>query len=282
MTQKRKKEFSLDEVVEKIKSVKIQGAENIARAGVMAYAKEPSRAGLRKLLRSRPTEPLLQNLLRAMKKSSDKKKAAQILLRKVDCEHKKMVRFGARLIKKDMNVYTHCHSSSVIDILRYAKKVQRKKFVVYTTEVEPLLQGRMSARDLSKGGIKVVVAPDLAAEQILRSCDILLFGADAFTKKYLANKIGTSALVFLAKKYKIPSYSCTISLKFTKKIKLEMRKPSELWHVHNKNIKIENPAFDKIKINEIDGIVSEFGVLAPRDFVRLARKNLKKLSSILP
>ncbi|MCR4284908.1 MAG: hypothetical protein NUV97_02590 [archaeon] len=272
-----KESFSFERIIRDIKSVKIQGAENIARAGIKAYALQPDKKSIKKILSARPTEPLLQNAIYLLRKSKNKEKVARKFLNELKKAHETIVIKGAALIKNNMNIYVHCHSSSVIDILKYAKKKRKKNFVVYTTEVEPLLQGRMTAKDLSKAGIKVFLSPDLNAEAALVKCDLFLFGADAFTRKYIVNKIGTSNLVDLAKFHKIPRYSCGVSLKFTKKVKLEMRPSREVWNQYNKNIEIINPSFDKTKIKLLSGIISELGILSPKQFVKEAKENLKQI-----
>ena len=270
-----KREKNLDKILSDIVSVKIQGAENIARAGIRAFLLEPTRRSAKEILKTRATEPLMQNAIKVLLKSERPSLTAKKFLRDLKKSHEKIARCGARLIKNDMNVYTHCHSSTVIDILKYARKKQKKKFVVYTTEVEPLLQGRASAKDLAKANIKVIIAPDLAAEQSLEKCDIFLFGADAFTKTNLANKIGTSTLVQLAKFHKIPRYSCGVSLKFTKKIRIEKRSSREVWDEREEKIEVINPAFDKTKLEMLSGVVSEFGVLSSKRFVRKANEKLQ-------
>ncbi|RMD45517.1 hypothetical protein D6829_02225 [Candidatus Pacearchaeota archaeon] len=269
-----------EKIISDIKSVKIQGAENVAKAGIIAYSISPKKKSLKKILSTRPTEPLMQNMLNLMKKSKDEGLAAKKLIGLIEKDHKRLARIGARLIKNDMNIYTHCHSSSVIDILTYAKKTRKKKFVVYTTEVEPLLQGRKTARDLSKLGIKVVVAPDLAAENLLKRCDIFLFGADAVTKKFLVNKIGTRTLCKIAEENKIPRYSCSLLLKFTKKVKIEKRPENEVWNIRSKNIEIENFAFDKTPLKLISGIVCEEGIFLPKEFLKRAKKKLREISFV--
>ncbi|MCK5321097.1 hypothetical protein KAJ38_00805 [Candidatus Pacearchaeota archaeon] len=270
-----KKGRNIEKILSDIVSVKIQGAENIAKAGIKAFLLEPTKKSAKEILKTRPTEPLMQNAIKILLKSKRPSLTAKKFLKDLKKSHEKIAKYGAKLIKNDMNVYTHCHSSTVIDILKYAKKKQKKKFVVYTTEVEPLLQGRASAKDLAKANIKIIVAPDLAAEQSLEKCDIFLFGADAFTKTKLANKIGTNMLVQLAKFHKIPRYSCGVSLKFGKKIEIEKRSSREVWDDRDEKIDVINPAFDKTKLKLLSGIVSEFGVLSPKQFVRKAK--LKKI-----
>ena len=171
-----------DKILADIKSVKVQGAENVAKAGIKAFLLSPTKSSAKKILATRPTEPLMQNAIKLLLKSKNPKKTAEKFLSNLKKSHDTISKKGAMLIKNNMNIFTHCHSSTVIDILKYAKRKRKKKFVVYTTEVEPLLQGRETARDLAKAKIKVIISPDLAAEQSIKKCDLLLFGADAFTK----------------------------------------------------------------------------------------------------
>ena len=267
-----------NKILEDIKSVKIQGAENVAKAGIKAFLIDPTKSSAKKILATRPTEPLMQNAIKLLLKAKRPETAEKKFLKDLKKAHETTVRKGAMLIKNDMNIYTHCHSSTVIDILKYANKKRKKNFVVYTSEVEPLLQGRMTANDLAKAKIKVIVSPDLAAEQSLRKCDLFLFGVDAFTQNIVANKIGTNTLTRLAKIHNIPRYACGISTKFTKKIQLEKRPAQEVWDRRHEKIEVINPAFDKTKMQDISGIVSEFGILAPKQFVRKAEEKIKQLS----
>lgn len=266
---------NFNKILSDIKSVQVQGAENVAKAGIKAFLLSQNKKSAKKILAIRPTEPLLQNAIKKLLISTNPEKSAKTFLLNLKKSHEIAVKKGAMLIKNDMNIYTHCHSSTVIDILKYAKKKQKKHFVVYTTEVEPLLQGRQTAEDLAKSKIKVIIAPDLAAEHSLKRCDLFLFGADAFTKSIVVNKIGTNTLVKLAKLHKIPRYSCGVSLKFTNKIKIEKRPPKEVWGIQNNKIKIINPAFDKTKIKELSGIISEFGISTPTQFIKKAQEKLK-------
>jgi ribose 1,5-bisphosphate isomerase len=273
-----------NKIIQDIRTVKIQGATNVAKAGIRAFLIKPTKIAAKHILKARPTEPLLQNaisyLLKA-KSTTDRKKRAAKFLRQIKDSQDIIAKKGANLIKTNTNIYTHCHSSTVINILKYAKRKRKKKFIVYTTEVEPLLQGRMTARDLAKAGIKTIVFPDMAAEQAMKKCDLFLFGADAFTKRGLANKIGTSTLCKLAKHFHIPAFSCSTSLKLIKrpnKLKLESRPSREVWQDNNKKIDVINPAFDFVKKDLVKGVISELGILTFRQFVKQSKKNLKKFS----
>ncbi len=265
MRKEDKKKY--DTILKKIKSIKIQGAENVAKAGIQAYLLDQTIESKEKILNLRSTEPLLQNSLKIIEESTAKKTTAKKTLELIKQAHKTIPKKALRIIKDDMKIYTHCHSSTVIDILKYAKK-QKKHFTIYTTEVEPLQQGRMTAKDMAKVGVTVIIGPDLAAEELLKQCDLLLFGADAYTKTAVYNKIGTKTLCEIAKNYKIPRYSCGISLKLTKKVKIEQRKGKEVWNQRNKRIKPIYPAFDKTPYKLLTGIISEKGIQKPKDFIK--------------
>lgn len=263
----------LEKILKDIKSVKIQGANDISLAGVKAFLLEPTKTNAKRIIETRPTEPLLKNAIRILLKSKDPEEGAIQFIRYMKKAEKLTSLAGADLIKSGMNIFTHCHSTTVMEILRKAKS-EGKKFVVYNLEVAPLYQGRKTANELAKQGIKVIHFPDLSADQAIKNCDLFLFGADAFLKNGVVNKNGTSILAQIAKTYKIPSYACGFSLKYTPKVKIEIRPGKEVWDEKEKNIIVFNPAFEIVDKKLISGVVSEYGVLAYPKFIKIAKKNI--------
>lgn len=262
----------IQKIIKDIKDVKIQGANAIALNGIKAATLTDDKKILSQIAHARPTEPLLQNSIEIISNSKIPHSKAEQLIKYIKDSRKKIAEEGSKLIKNDMNVFSHCHSSTVIDIIKYAKHVRKLDFTVYTLEVEPLLQGRKTARELAKEGIKVVIFPDLAAETAIRGCDLFLFGVDAFTKEGVVNKIGTNLLSKLAKEYQTPNYSCGVSLKFAKSVKMEYRSGKEVWDERNKNIQPVNPAFDFTPKKNLKGVISELGVLDFSSFSKQAKK----------
>ena len=65
----------------------------------------------------------------------------------------------------------------------------------------------------------------------------------------------------IAKEFNKKVYSCSHSLKFAKKIKVEFRNPGEIWKKAPKGVKIYNPAFELVESKYIDGIISELGTI---------------------
>lgn len=182
-----------------------------------------------------------------------------------------------KLIKNNLVIFTHCHSSSVVQALIYAKKKGRK-FEVYNTETRPLYQGRKTARELRKNKIKVTMFVDSAAAIAIEKenrkdkihADLILFGTDAILKEGVINKVGSGMFAEIAHANKVPVYIIADSWKYARKIKLEQRDSKEIWDT--KKVLIKNPAFELIKRKYVTGIVSELGILSYGEFLRKVRK----------
>ena len=179
---------------------------------------------------------------------------------------KDLTKHGVKLVKKKHIVFTHCHSSTVIDIL---KKVKPK---VKNTETRPLFQGRETAKDLAKAKIKVEHYTDSQARIALKEADMMIIGADAVTYNKVYNKVGSEMLAIIAKTRKVPVYVACSLWKFDphKEI-VEERSPTEVWKAP-KGITVKNYAFEKIDFKYIKGIICEKGILRPKKFVKVARK----------
>lgn len=260
-----------NQICNKIKSIKIQGAENIAKAGFYAYKLIPKESSRKKLASLRPTEPMLFNVLNLADKISYDSFIIQ-LNNNQDSINKNVL----KLIKNNSVIFTHCHSSSVVKALIYSYK-KGKRFEIYNTETRPLLQGRKTYNELKKSGIKVTMFVDSAAqialtkdqdkEEKTKPVNIVFLGADAITKKGVANKVGSGIISQIAKNNKIPLYIISNSLKYSSKpVKMEQRSSKEVWKINNLSIK--NPAFEFIKKENITGIISELGVLSYSEFLK--------------
>lgn len=279
MKEVEKNNLAVRKIIKDIKDVKIQGANNIAISGIKASLLTDDKKLISEIYNARKTEPLLHNSLEIISASKDKHSSAKKIENYINSSREKIAKLGASLIKNDMNVFSHCHSSTVMDIFKYAKNVQKKTFTVYTLEVEPLLQGRKTAKELAKEGINVVVFPDLAADHAMSRADIFFFGVDAFMTDGVLNKIGTSILAGMAtRRYKISTYTCGVSLKFAKSVKIEHRSGREVWDEREKKITVVNPAFDFTKRKYITKVISELGILKYKDFIKESKKTKKKLS----
>jgi len=254
-----------------IKEVRIQGARNIAKAALYAYFLNPTKSAKNKLIGLRPTEPMLVNVLNLADKFPK-----QRIIGHFDNAQEKINLNLLKLIKNNMTILTHCHSTNVVNALIYAKK-RGKKFNVYSTETRPLFQGRRTYKELSKAGIKTTMILDdavgdaLAKGGSINKADALIIGADALLKNGdVINKIGSNMFAELAYYNKVPVYIVADSWKFSKRgVRIEERDHKELWKTV-KHIKIKNPAFETVKSKYITAIISELGILTPRNFIKKA------------
>jgi ribose 1,5-bisphosphate isomerase len=274
------------ETAKAIQSLRIQGAHAIAFEGAKALALCKTRAELRKavavLSNARPTEPCLRNSLKFCSASLPRDFSGELSSRIKQVgkyfneAHKKIALYGSRRIKRGSIVFTHCHSSSVVAVLI---KARHKRFAVHNTETRPFFQGRLTARELAKAGIKVTHFVDAAARLALKKADLMLIGADAITSDgFVVNKIGSELFAEVAAGYQIPIYACTFSWKYDSHTmlgfeeELESRYAKEVWPNPPKHINVSNVVFEKVHPRLITGIVSELGVHTVEGFVEEVKR----------
>jgi ribose 1,5-bisphosphate isomerase len=287
--------MDLKKVCGDIRSLKIQGAENVSSAALEALAdvvrktKKDSKIHIllnlehakTLLTETRPTEPEMRNYIGHIinftknlpnKKIKSKiiKKIEQALKEKKENEER-IIGFSEKLIKNNDIIFTHCHSSTVISILKKAHG--HKKIKVNNTETRPLYQGRITAKELCNANIKVKHFVDAAVIEAMKDANLVLIGADAVTFNGVYNKIGSEMISFIADKLNKPLYICSSLWKFDSHLeKIEERNHNEVWKNHPKNLDIHNPAFEKIPLSLIKGIICEEGLLKPKEFIKKARK----------
>jgi len=298
-------------VADDIKTITIQGATKIAKEGINILGKEIKRQKFKDLKEfdtffkqavvllktARETEPMLFNGIKdclyeykILLKNKAKLKEIQEKLYKVckiyvqDIETEEALRpvIGANLIKKRMNVMTHCHSSSVVKILIEAHKKQNKHIYVYNTETRPLYQGRKTSKELLEAKVPNTMIVDGAAPFFvdnLYASDVdvgmVILWSDAISLQGdVFNKIGSFAIALAAWHSGIPVYIAGSLLKVDTEniIKIEQRSGKELRPDAPKGIEIVNYAFDIIPAKFITGIITEYGVIKPKDIKKEVKK----------
>jgi len=270
--------MSFSKICRDIKNLKIQGAQNVAIAGLKAISLKRDRKSVRKLLNLRSTEPLLKNTVKFVLKDYDNN--YDVAMRHLKSSRERISEIGYRKFK-GKKVFTHCHSSTVVGILKKAKNVK-----VYNTETRPLYQGRKTAKELSEAGIKVEHYVDSGGRLALKKADVMLIGADVITAEgKVVNKIGSEMFAEIAEKKGKDVYVCCDSWKFDpdtiygKETKIEIRKKEEIWKNAPKNVEINNYAFERINSDLITGIISELGVYSPESFIMEVRKRYPEIFS---
>ena len=290
---------NLVEVAQKIKGIEIQGASNVAKAGIKAVAEYidslsdtepiiPCMVTAKDILiKARDTEPALWNCLKLIIKKAEKSglekgpklkhlvsKTVNFYIDKISNATAEIGKIGARKIANGMIIMTHCHSSAAERILTEAWN-ENKDIKVICTETRPKFQGRITAKVLNNAGIPTTMVVDSAMRWVLKNknVDMIITGADAITSEgTVLNKIGSRLLALAAAESHVPYYIATPLLKYdTETIvghltKIEFRDPEEIWPKEKDrpwNLQFENPAFETISREYIAGLITEVGIFAP-------------------
>lgn len=187
------------------------------------------------------------------------------------------------LVKPGDGILTHCNAGQLATCKYgtatapiYLGQERGYHFHVFTDETRPLLQGaRLTAYELFSAGIDVTLICDNMSATVMKNgwvnavfvgCDRVAANGDT------ANKIGTSVVATVAKRYGIPVYICAptstidMNTKTGDDIKIEQRpaeEVTEMWYQERmapQGVKVFNPAFDVTDHDLIAGIITEYGI----------------------
>ncbi len=284
----------IHDVAQRIKTLEVKGARRVAIAALEALqvlAEETKAKSSQEFMQdlleakailfaSRPTEPLMRNaitfVIDRIPSTKNKKvnklskivlSSSQEFLSNLEASREKIAEVGAKRILNDMTVFTHCHSSTVTNILRKAKK-EGKNFEVICTETRPVFQGRITAQELLNLEIKTTIIVDSAARSFIKQANIVLVGADALTSEGgIVNKIGTSTIALLAQEARVPFYVASELLKFDAATlcgeyeAIEERSRNEVWKEAPQGLIVKNPAFEATRAEFIHGLICEEGII---------------------
>jgi len=191
--------------------------------------------------------------------------------------------YGLSLVKPGDGILTHCNAGQLATSKYgtatapiYLGQERGYGFHVFADETRPLLQGaRLTAYELYSAGVDVTLICDNMSAMVMKNgwvnavfvgCDRVAANGDT------ANKIGTSVVATVAKRYGVPFYVCaptsTIDLATAEggDIHIEQRpaeEVTEMWYRERmapEGIKVYNPAFDVTDHELISGIVTEYGI----------------------
>ena len=191
---------------------------------------------------------------------------------------------GLSLIRDGYGLLTHCNAGQLATCRygtatapMYLAHEKGYNIRVYCDETRPLLQGaRLTAFELDSAGIDTTLLCDNMSASLMKSgaIDAIFVGCDRVAANGdAANKIGTSVVATVAKRYNIPFYVCAptstidISTPTGDDITIEQRKPEEVTDMWYKEpmapggIKVYNPAFDVTDHELITAIITEHGIL---------------------
>jgi ribose 1,5-bisphosphate isomerase len=284
------------DAADQIRRLEVQGARNVAIAAIKAITEGAKQSKTKQkdlfmkeladaktvLFASRETEPLMRNAIRYVINSVETSKEISVnklvelvsqvsenFLENLKRSKEKIASVGSKRVSDGSKVLTHCHSSTVTNMLMRAKQ-EGKSFEVICTESRPVFQGRITAREMLEAGIKTTMIVDSAVRYFMNDVDLVVVGSDAITSEgNVINKIGTSMVALAAKEARTPFYVASELLKFDPATirgdyeTIEERSTTEVWKDAPSGLSIRNPAFDVTRREFIHGIISEEGVVSP-------------------
>lgn len=197
-----------------------------------------------------------------------------------------MAELGLGLIEDGWGLITHCNAGPLATscygtalgpIMLGTERGMR--FRVFADETRPLLQGaRLTAYELDRAGVDVTLICDGMSSAVMRQgwVQACFVGADRVAANGdTANKIGTSNLAIVAKRYGVPFYvmcpSSTLdfSCRTGDDIPIELRRGEEIKQmffsepVAPEGVACYNPSFDVTDNDLITAIVTEKGICRP-------------------
>jgi methylthioribose-1-phosphate isomerase len=155
---------------------------------------------------------------------------------------------------------------------------------VIVPETRPLLQGsRLTAWELHRSGVPVTLIADSMIASRLRLGDVraIFVGADRIAANGdVANKIGTYGLALAAKAHGIPFYVAAPTSTVDPAtpngvaIPIEERDSDEVtgWRGHRSapaGVGVWNPAFDMTPADLVTAIITDRGIVKPKDVARV-------------
>ncbi|MBD3229535.1 MAG: S-methyl-5-thioribose-1-phosphate isomerase [Candidatus Lokiarchaeota archaeon] len=199
--------------------------------------------------------------------------------------NKKMADIGAKLVKKNDKIVTHCNAGALatsgiygtaLGVIKRAHELKKDIFV-WAKETRPRCQGaRLTAFELLEENIPHKVIADSMYSYICykKEVDCVILGADrVLGTGHVINKIGTSGVAIISDYYNVPFYviapASTFDLKTSvEDVIIEERDHSEVKKINGKLITPEkseviNPAFDITPPDLVTAIVSEKGIIYP-------------------
>ena len=320
-------EKKFDKIFKDVRSLQIQGATSVTNIVIDALLEDEDeitkrsaskedfiaeiRSVAKKLTLIKPSETMAQNALGFILFElqdpgvKDVKDCSKIVVNKareikelIKKNEKLFVKNGLKVVKsfrkeyRPLNVFTHCHSSGVRNILRSVSNGKDGiSLKVFSTETRPVFQGRITAKKMVDDNIDVTMIMDSAAPFVISKksgreldIDLVLMGSDAITINGASiNKIGSYGISVAAQYEKIPLYIVTSVLKIKRgfydimDIPMEVESYKNLWMESPKGLNVVNFAFDMVPAEFITGFITEFGVLKPEEIKGVIKENYPRL-----
>lgn len=211
-------------------------------------------------------------------------------------DSRKIGEYGNTLIKNNFGIATHCNAGWLAFVDNgtalspiYKAHKEGKRVFVYVDETRPRSQGaRLTAWELKNENVPHKIIPDNATAYYISigKINMMIVGADRIAANGdVANKIGTLEKAIVAKEFGIPFYVAAptstfdLECKTGKNIPIEQRNQDEILYqtgitkagkketvlVCSPGSEALNPAFDVTPAKYITGIITEKGIVKPKE-----------------
>lgn len=301
----------IEKIYKDIQNLNIQGATNVAISTFeamkryLAITRESDTQKVYdeifeiadRLSKARPNEPLAKNGVKYVKHffkkefivlpslSIMKQRFGELCDEYLDMiseSKKSIIEKSKNYLKNYDKIFTHCHSSTAEILIKQLSQGD-KDFEVVCTETRPLMQGRITAKNLVNAGVKTTLITDSAADSFVINrgnvpIDAVFIGCDEIMKNgYVINKIGSWGIAMSAHYADKPVYVITPLLKidessFSKNVEIEVREDTEIWPNAPQGLEIYNPAFEIVDNVLITGFVCEFGIVKPSEVDNMVKE----------
>ncbi|HDR91331.1 MAG TPA: hypothetical protein ENN75_03675 [candidate division Zixibacteria bacterium] len=181
-------------------------------------------------------------------------------------ETSSVAQLASSLVRENSTVATISQSSTVLQSFFRAKE-SGLDFHVIVPVGDPAKEGLITAKKLANHEIDVTLIPDAAMAIAASRADLVLSGADAITREFFINKLGTTMLAIASRHYGVPFYVCARRVKFVHQENLPRRlrtiSPSELNPPKSEYITAGAPLFEKTPLSLVTGVITEGGIVSP-------------------
>ena len=292
---------SAQHVIDEVRNMNVKGGSPFGRAAAWAYSlactqeRFAGRADLTarfddissQLLALKPTMATIYNTKSLVYKKLDsfpEETALDIITCEIDALCQRIIHYsldsvnrlgenGANLIRDGASVLMHSYSSALMSVFTAAAR-QGRKFSLTCTESRPLRESRVAAKILQELHVPVTYITYASEWELMPACDLIIMGADTIAwDGSVANKMGTALISQLAQCCRKPVYIASELYKLDRRtaqghpIVLERRVPDEIVSPGDfdsmDGIEVVNQFFDLTPANQITGLITERGVIAP-------------------
>jgi translation initiation factor 2B subunit (eIF-2B alpha/beta/delta family) len=257
-----------NQAIEKIRNDNISGAnelDGLTRKAILSFISTPNSNKtllnfLKKLKSAKPEMAPIMNTVDKVVKIAKTSKDIKLRNEKIkkmisapDIDWNTLTKNVTKVMKGKTVVLTYSYSSTIIEVLI---PLSGTRLTVFVPESRPVNEGRNMAIKLKEAGLKIKFITDAGISKFIKDVDIILLGADSFSKEFVINKIGTLGIALLAREYKIPCYVICGKNKFSNiSLNETAKNPKEIWDI--KGIEVKNFYFEEIPVKYFNGIITD-------------------------